>query len=214
MTDFRAEKSKLIEALQEGGISDESVLSAIADTPRELFIPETFKNHAYENSALPIDRGQTISQPLVVAKMTEALEVHNRHKVLEIGTGSGYQAYILSKLCRRLFTIERHRLLMQQAEKRFQSLRAYNITTMRGDGGRGWPEQAPFERIMVTAAAEDIPPVLIDQLTVGGIMIVPIGAVEDHQDLLKVTKTESGIDVEDMGPVRFVPLVSGLPTGG
>ncbi|WP_420547388.1 protein-L-isoaspartate(D-aspartate) O-methyltransferase [Curvivirga sp.] len=214
MTDFRAEKSKLIEALREGGIIDETVLSAIAETPRELFIPETFKNHAYENSALPIDRGQTISQPLVVAKMTEALEVHSRHKVLEIGTGSGYQAYILSKLCRRLFTIERHRLLMQQAEKRFQSLRAYNITTMRGDGGRGWPEQAPFERIMVTAAAEDIPPVLIDQLTVGGIMIVPIGAVEDHQDLLKVTKTESGIDVEDMGPVRFVPLVGGLPTGG
>lgn len=214
MSDINLGKSQLIEILKDGGIHDAAVLQAMEKAPREFFIPETFKNHAYENSALPIDRGQTISQPLVVALMTQALEVSSRHKVLEIGTGSGYQAYILSLLCRRLFTVERHRLLLQQAEKRFESLRCYNITTKRSDGGRGWIEQAPFERIMVTAAAQDIPPVLVDQLAVGGIMIVPIGADEDHQDLLKVTKTDTGIDVEDLGGVRFVPLVSGLPQGG
>ncbi len=212
MTDFSQEKSELINILREGGITSEDVLSVMEETPRE-FIPNTFKNHAYENSALPIDRGQTISQPLVVALMTQSLEVSKRHKVLEIGTGSGYQAYILSQLCRRLYTIERHRLLFQQSQKLFEELRCYNITGKRSDGGRGWPEQAPFERIMVTAAAEDIPPILVEQLAVGGIMVVPIGADEDHQDLLKVTKTETGIDVEDLGPVRFVPLVSGLPQG-
>ncbi|MDX1737425.1 MAG: rRNA adenine N-6-methyltransferase family protein, partial [Alphaproteobacteria bacterium] len=129
MQDFETKKSELIDTLRKNGISDEAVLAVMADLPREYFIPDTFKNHAYENSALPIDRGQTISQPQVVAQMTQALEVTKMHKVLEIGTGSGYQSVILSKLCRRLFTIERHRLLLQQAERRFQELRCYNITT-------------------------------------------------------------------------------------
>ncbi|MCC7168195.1 MAG: protein-L-isoaspartate(D-aspartate) O-methyltransferase, partial [Rhodospirillales bacterium] len=169
-----ARKIRLLMELRRGGVVDTRVLAAIERTPRELFVPQTFQDQAYEDQALPIGRGQTISQPLVVGLMTQALEVGERMKVLEIGTGSGYQAAILARLCRRLYTIERHKPLLKEAEERFKALRLYNITAIAGDGMKGWPDQAPFERIMVTAAATEIPQALVDQLAVGGILVVPV----------------------------------------
>jgi len=150
-------KLRLIMELRRGGVSDQHVLGAIERIPRELFVPATFVDQAYENVALPIGRGQTVSQPLVVAHMTEALEVGARHKVLEIGTGSGYQAAVLAKLCRRVYSIERHRELLREAEQRLAKLRIHNVTLRFGDGTKGWPEQAPFDRIIVTAAAVELP---------------------------------------------------------
>ena len=211
MNGYDEDKARLILELRQYGITDDTILNLMESVPRELFVPDAFREHSYENSALPIDLGQTISQPLIVAMMTLALEVDKRTKVLEIGTGSGYQTVILSHLCRRVYTVERHRGLSKGAEKLFATLNRHNITTKIGDGGMGWPEQAPFSRIIVTAAAADIPPVLVDQLSVGGIMVVPVGEHRDHQDLLKVRKTETGIDVQDLGPVRFVPLLPGRP---
>lgn len=205
------DREKLIRELRSDGIVDKEVLAALSLIPREKFIPGTFKEHAYDNTALPIDKGQTISQPYIVALMTQSLEVTKRTKVLEIGTGSGYQTLVLSHMCRRVYTIERHRALLEQAEERFVKMRRHNITTMYGDGGLGWPEQQPFERIMVTAAADDVPPVLADQLAVGGIMVVPVGENREYQNLLRVERTESGFDIDDMGAVRFVPLVAGPP---
>ncbi|CAA7623739.1 protein-L-isoaspartate(D-aspartate) O-methyltransferase [Magnetospirillum sp. UT-4] len=199
---------RLLMELRRQGITDTRTLGAIERVPRELFVAEPFLDQAYENRALPIACGQTVSQPLVVAMMTQALEVTDRTKVLEIGTGSGYQAAVLAQVCRRVYTIERHKPLLQAAEERFRRLRIHNITAKLGDGSRGWPEQAPFERIMVTAAAHDIPPVLVEQLAIGGIMVLPVG--EFDQDLLKVTRTEAGIDIETLGGVRFVPLVEGV----
>ncbi len=208
------DRDRLIAELRSAGIVDERVLSVMADIPRENFVPETFSRNAWDNTALPIGYHQTISQPQVVAMMTEALELNDRIKVLEIGTGSGYQAVILSRLCRRLYTIERHKPLLDAAEARFSSLGIHNITTLLSDGSKGWPAQAPFERIMVTAAAHDVPPVLIDQLAVGGIMVIPIGDHVSYQRLYKVTKTEDDVEMEDLGGVRFVPLVAGMPGSG
>jgi protein-L-isoaspartate(D-aspartate) O-methyltransferase len=177
--------------------------------PRELFVPSAFVHQAWEYVALPIDCGQTISQPAVVARMTEALQVDDRTRVLEIGTGSGYQTAVLSHLCRRVYTIERHRELLGQAESRLATLRRRNITARPGDGALGWPEQAPFERILVTAAAIDIPPNLTAQLAVGGIMVVPIGDDSVSQCIVRVRRKETGLDIEELGPVKFVPLISG-----
>mgnify|MGYP001070007942 CR=1 FL=1 len=203
---------RLLMELRGQGITDTRVLSALEKVPRERFVAQPFLDQAYENHALPIACGQTVSQPYIVALMTQALEVGERMKVLEIGTGSGYQAAVLSRLCRRLYTIERHKPLLVEAEKRFRELRIHNITAKLGDGGLGWPEQAPFERIMVTAAAHDIPPLLVDQLQVGGIMVLPVGEVgRGSQDLVRVVKLERGIDIQHLEPVRFVPLVEGLP---
>ncbi|MBC7953008.1 MAG: protein-L-isoaspartate(D-aspartate) O-methyltransferase [Rhodospirillaceae bacterium] len=203
---------RLLMELRRNGVTDTPTLAAIERTPRELFVAHPFLDQAYENTALPIACGQTVSQPLVVGLMTQALEVTDRMKVLEIGTGSGYQSVVLAQLCRRLYTIERHKPLLKQAEERFKHLRIHNITAKAGDGSRGWPEQAPFERIMVTAAAHDIPPKLVDQLKVGGIMVLPLGDAHAlEQDLLKVTKTEDGLHIDHLGPVRFVPLVEGMP---
>jgi len=200
----------LIQELRDDGITDEAVLSAIERVPRDLFLAEHFKARAYENVALPIGRHQTVSQPLIVAMMTAALELTDRSKVLEIGTGSGYQTVVLSPLCRRIYTVERHPALLEVAEQRFHGLGVRNVTAMAGDGSLGWPEQAPFERIIVTAAAEDMPPVLLDQLAVGGIMVLPIGADPSDQRLVKVVKTEDGAETTDLGGVRFVPLVAGV----
>src|SRR6202040_2812840 len=150
-------KVRLIMELRALGVTDTRVLGAIERVPREAFLPDTFRDRAYENVALPVGHGQTISQPLVVAHMTEALEVGERHKVLEIGTGSGYQTAVLARLCRRVFTIERHRALLKEAEKRGAELRLHNVTSRFGDGTKGWPEQAPFDRIIVTAAAPELP---------------------------------------------------------
>lgn len=204
-----ARKIRLIMELRRSGITDTRVLSAIERVPREAFVPEPFKDQAYENTALPIKLGQTISQPLVVASMSQALNVGERMKVLEIGTGSGYQAAVLAKLCRRLYTIERHGPLLAGAEQMFRDLRLHNITAIVADGSRGWPEQAPFDRIMVTAAAETIPEKLVDQLAEGGVMVLPLGAQGGEQDLLRVTKIDGAIKEEKLFPVRFVPLVAG-----
>lgn len=204
-------KIRLLLELRRGGVADTRVLGALEKVPRELFVATPFRDKAYENVTLPIGHHQTISQPLVVGLMTQALKVTDRTKVLEIGTGSGYQAAVLAPLCRRLYTVERHRDLLRDAEGRFAELGITNIVTRAGDGSKGWPEQAPFDRIIVTAAAADVPPVLVSQLAVGGIMVVPVGhgTAEDDQRLLKVTRTEDGADVEDMGKARFVPFIEG-----
>jgi protein-L-isoaspartate(D-aspartate) O-methyltransferase len=200
---------RLLMELRRQGISDTRTLSAIERVPRDRFVADPFLDQAYENRALPIACGQTVSQPLIVGMMTQALEVTDRMKVLEVGTGSGYQAAVLAQLCRRVYTIERHKSLLVAAEARFRSLRIHNITSKVGDGARGWPEQAPFERIIVTAAAHDIPPLLVEQLQVGGIMVLPLGDTE--QDLVRVVRTGDGIDIQHLGGVRFVPLVEGVP---
>jgi protein-L-isoaspartate(D-aspartate) O-methyltransferase len=202
---------RLVMELRRGGVADTRILGAIERVPRELFVPAAFRDRAYENVALPIAHGQTISQPLVVALMTEALELDKRHKVLEIGTGSGYQAAVLAKLARRVFTIERHRGLLKEAEQRFAALRLHNITTRFGDGSKGWPEQAPFERIIVTAAAPEMPQKLLDGLAEGGILVAPIGEERRDQQLVRVRRQGGGFITEELGLVRFVPLVEGLP---
>ncbi|MBF0247743.1 MAG: protein-L-isoaspartate(D-aspartate) O-methyltransferase [Alphaproteobacteria bacterium] len=197
----------VLELVQNGVVPE--VVQVMEKIPRELFVPQPFQDRAFENAALPIGHHQTISQPLVVAQMTQALDLNDRCKVLEIGTGSGYQAAVLAPLCRRLYTIERHKPLSVRAEQRFQQLRIHNIVTRVGDGSKGWPEQAPFDRIIVTAAAIDIPPVLVDQLAVGGVMVVPIGDDQHDQRLVKLVKDEDGPHITDLGWVRFVPFVEG-----
>jgi protein-L-isoaspartate(D-aspartate) O-methyltransferase len=199
----------LILQLRRRGIRDTRVLRAIELVPRELFVDEAFCEHAYQDIALPIECGQTISQPYVVAYMTEKLELDDRHKVLEIGTGSGYQAAVLSHLCRRVYTIERWRELQKAAERRFAKLGITNITTIIGDGWLGWPPQAPFDRIIVTAAAEEPPAALAAQLKIGGRMIIPLGENRDAQSLVQIDKTEAGLTETPLLAVRFVPLVHG-----
>jgi protein-L-isoaspartate(D-aspartate) O-methyltransferase len=207
-------KVRLIMELRRVGIGDARILGAIEKTPRELFVLDEFQDHAYENVALPIGSGQTISQPYVVALMTERLELGERDKVLEIGTGSGYQAAILARLCRRVFTIERHRALVREAEWRFRALGLTNIISLFADGAKGWPEQAPFDRIIVTAASPHIPPALVDQLAPGGIMVLPVGAEYQDQRLVRIRRSESGYQSEELAWVRFVPMVAGLPRPG
>jgi protein-L-isoaspartate(D-aspartate) O-methyltransferase len=204
-------KLRLLMELRRTGILDPRVLGALEKTPRELFVPESFQDQAYENVALPIGHSQTISQPYVVALMTEKLELAGREMMLEIGTGSGYQAAILARLARRVFTIERHRLLVREAEQRFAALRLGNIVTRFGDGTKGWPEQAPFDRIIVTAAAPDVPQILLDQLAPGGILVMPVGAEHHDQRLVRVRRSESGYETQELAWVRFVPLIAGLP---
>lgn len=204
-----ARKIRLIMKLRKNGITDSSVLGAIESIPREAFLLPSFHDQAYEDMALPIGQGQTISQPLVVAAMTQSLELNDRHKVLEIGTGSGYQASILSKICRRVYSIERHRPLLKIAEARFQSLNLRNITAKLGDGMKGWKEQAPFDRIIVTAAARGEPPQdLLDQLAVQGIMLIPIVRENNQEYIYKIQKLEDGdFTCEELMPTRFVPLL-------
>jgi protein-L-isoaspartate(D-aspartate) O-methyltransferase len=206
-----ARRIRLIMELRSQGITDTRVLSAIERVPREIFVAAAFQDQAYENIALPIESGQTISQPYVVAAMTEALEVGEKMKVLEIGTGSGYQAAVLSHLCRRLYTIERHRGLLQSAEKRFAQLKLRNVVTKLGDGTKGWPEQAPFDRIIVTAASREAPKPLLDQLAVGGIMVIPLAANGREQELVKIRRGAEGYTQEGFLPVRFVPLIPEMP---
>jgi protein-L-isoaspartate(D-aspartate) O-methyltransferase len=204
---------RLLMELRGLGITDPRTLGAIERVPRDAFVPAAFKDQAWENVALPIGHAQTISQPLVVALMTQALEVGDRHKVLEIGTGSGYQTAVLAKLGRRVFTMERHRGLLKEAEKRFAELKLHNITTRFGDGTKGWPEQAPFDRIIVTAAAPALPAILRDSLADGGILVAPVGGERRDQQLVRVSRRDGDFITEDLGPVRFVPLVVGLPRG-
>lgn len=203
------DKALLILKLRQGGVTDRRIIDVMESIPRELFVPKALREQAYENIALPIGLHQTVSQPLTVGLMTQSLNLTDRMKVLEIGTGSGFQSAVLSRLCRRLYTIERYKELSQGAESRFAKLRLTNITTRVGDGSTGWKELAPFERIIITAAAQDIPPLLIEQLDIGGIMVVPVNDGRDEYDqrLLKVTKTIDGIETEELGITRFVPLV-------
>jgi len=206
--DYR--KIELIMALRNQGIRDRAILEAIERTPREMFLGPVFQPMAYSDQALPIACGQTISQPFVVAFMTDRLKLNKRCKVLEIGTGSGYQAAILSPLCRRVYTMERYRTLALEAGERFKQLGLGNITQMVGDGYKGWPNQAPFDRIIVTAAAKEVPEALADQLAVGGIMIIPLEDTSMNQDLVRITRSEQGYAYETLLPVRFVPLVEGV----
>ncbi|WP_424425319.1 protein-L-isoaspartate(D-aspartate) O-methyltransferase [Parvibaculum sp.] len=212
MDEIDQAKIELIMSLRRQGIRDKRVLNAIERIPREGFINASFRKQAYEDHALPIECGQTISQPFIVAYMTEQLHVTDRMKVLEVGTGSGYQAAVLSRLCRRVYTIERYRTLLRDAVKRFEELHLHNITAKVGDGAEGWTEQAPFDRIIVTAAAPSVPLKLVEQLKVGGLMIVPVGAPggRGEQNLVRIERTEEGVQREELMPVRFVPLVEGV----
>jgi protein-L-isoaspartate(D-aspartate) O-methyltransferase len=207
-------KIRLVMDLRNAGVTATKVLAAIERVPRENFVEEAFLDQAYANQALPINCGQTISQPLVVGLMTQALEISSRQKVLEVGTGSGYQTAILAKLARRVYTVERHRDLLAGAERRFKALKLHNITTMVGDGYKGWPAQAPFERILVTAAARIVPPDLVAQLSEeGGILVIPVGDVAGTQEVIRVRKDGAQFTSERLFPVRFVPLVEGVPDG-
>ncbi|MBO6790145.1 MAG: protein-L-isoaspartate(D-aspartate) O-methyltransferase [Dinoroseobacter sp.] len=195
--------------LRAKGITDTRVLTAMERIDRGAFVDGLFADRAYEDVPLPIASGQTISQPSVVGLMTQSLNVQPRDKVLEVGTGSGYQAAILSQLARRVYTIDRHRTLTRTAQARIEAQGITNVTVMTGDGSFGLPDQAPFDRILVTAAAEDPPGPLLEQLRPGGIMVVPVGQSDTVQSLIKVTSGPEGFDYEELRSVRFVPLVEG-----
>ncbi|MEM7520469.1 MAG: protein-L-isoaspartate(D-aspartate) O-methyltransferase [Pseudomonadota bacterium] len=197
-------------AIRSKGVTDAQVLGAMEAVDRGPFVRGLFAERAYEDMPLPIACGQTISQPSVVALMSQALEVTPRDKVLEVGTGSGYQAAILSKLARRVYTIDRHRRLVHEARAIFAELDLTNITAITADGSHGLPDQAPFDRIIVTAAAEDPPGPLLAQLKEGGVMVLPVGQSDAVQHLIRVRKTAEGYDYDELRTVRFVPLIEGL----
>jgi len=219
MTDPRV--IQLIMTLRRQGIDDQRVLGVMERTPREFFVDEPFEHRAYDNSALPIACGQTISQPYVVAYVTQELKLEPHMRVLELGTGSGYQATVLAPLCRRVYTIERHRPLLREAEARFKALKLDNVVTRHGDGFEGWPEQAPFDRILLSAAVSDVPVNLTEQLKPGGWLIAPVGSVPKSDDfaisasfsqyLTKIIRDENGTRHEELIPVMFVPMVTGVP---
>lgn len=203
-------RMQFVFALRSHGVTDRRVLQAMEHVDRSLFVEGVFAQRAYEDTPLPIECGQTISQPSVVGIMTQALNVEPRDKVLEVGTGSGYQAAVLARLARRVYTVERHGRLTRAAQRRFEEAQIANITTMTADGSHGLPDQAPFDRILVTAAAEDPPGPLLAQLRVGGIMVLPVGQSDAVQTLIRVQRTETGFEYQELRPVRFVPLIEGL----
>jgi len=210
--DSRDEKlMQLMLTLRQAGLTNQRVLEAIEKTPREIFVERAFRERAFEDRPLPISCGQTISQPAVVATMLQALDFTPRCKVLEIGAGSGYVCAILARLARRVYGIERHRALALEARERIAQLGLGNVTIRSGDGTKGWPEQAPFDRILVSAAADDTPANLLEQLRPGGIMVLPVGQTDEVQQLIKIEKTESGPRYTELCDVLFVPLVEGLP---
>ena len=202
--------ARLVLALRSQGVSDPAVLNAIETTPRDIFVPELFQERSWEDSALPIACGQTISQPFIVGLMTQALTIEPRARVLEIGTGSGYQTTILAKLSRLVYTVERYRTLMREAEARFQQLGLTNVITRFGDGGEGWPEQAPFDRILVTAAAPEEPKALLSQLKPNGVLVAPIGKGPVQSLRRYAGDGKGGFKMELLGDVRFVPLLDGV----
>jgi len=208
---FQKERDSMVKTqIENRGIKDKSVLNAMKKVLRHEMVPSNVVNRSYTDGPLPIGYGQTISQPYIVAYMTEAIKPKPEHKVLEIGTGSGYQAAVLSQLARRVYTVERHRHLVAQARAVFDRLGLTNITALAWDGCYGLPEQAPFDRILVTAAAEDPPGPLLEQLRVGGIMVLPVGQSDAVQSLIRVRRTETGFDYDELRPVRFVPLIEGM----
>lgn len=210
MTFDAATKMEFLFTLRSKGVTDTRVLTAMEQVDRADYVKGTFADRAYEDMPLPIACGQTISQPSVVGLMTQALQVSPRDKVLEVGTGSGYQAAILSKLARRVYTVDRYRRLVHAARAVFEANDITNITTFTADGSHGFAEQAPFDRILLTAAAEDPPGPLLAQLRVGGIMVLPVGQSDAVQSLIRVTRTETGYDYDELRAVRFVPLLEGL----
>jgi protein-L-isoaspartate(D-aspartate) O-methyltransferase len=202
--------ARLVLALRSQGVTDPKVLGAVEKVPRDLFVPELFQDRSWEDSALPIACGQTISQPFIVGLMTQALRVEPRSRVLEIGTGSGYQTAVLSRLCRFVYSVERYRTLLGEAEARLKQLGVTNVFTRFGDGGEGWPEQAPFDRILVTAAAPEEPKTLLSQLKPNGILVAPVGKGPVQQLKRYVADGKGGFEVETLCDVRFVPLLDGV----
>ena len=209
LPDHNVDQMKFVLDLRRRGIMDAAVLRAMEEVPREKFVMPAHAGSAYSDCALPIACGQTISQPYVVAYMTEQLEVQPQHHVLEVGAGSGYQAAILSRLAARVTSIERYRTLADAARIRLKALRYDNVDIILGDGMAGAMERAPFDRIIVTAAAESVPQVLADQLAVSGIMVLPLGPHDEHQTVVKIVRTERGVERTELIDVRFVPLLPG-----
>jgi protein-L-isoaspartate(D-aspartate) O-methyltransferase len=205
--DYAARRQRMIAELRSEGIRNEAVLQAMARVPRHLFVPPEVQSQAYENTPLPIGLGQTISQPYIVAYMTEVLELSRQHKVLEIGTGSGYQAAVLAELAGEVYSIEILPALADRARKALAEAGYKNVNVRTGNGYLGWPEQAPFPRIIVTAAPDDIPPALIDQLAIGGVMVLPVGSIYEAQEIVIVTKSAEGVTRKRTIPVRFVPMI-------
>jgi protein-L-isoaspartate(D-aspartate) O-methyltransferase len=203
------DRMEFLLTLRRRGIADQAVLRTMDEVPRERFVEPTFADSAYADQALPIACGQTISQPYVVAYMTEQLKMESRHRVLEVGTGSGYQAAVLSHLAREVVSVERYRTLAEEARARLKALGYENVDIVVGDGFAGVPDRAPYDRIIVTAAAETIPEALLDQLADGGIMILPLGSHDGSQHIIKLTKSVTGIRRENLIPVRFVPMLPG-----
>ena len=204
--DIEAQRQQLITSLRKAGLQDESILRAVADTPREFFVDEAQRNMAYADCALPIGLGQTISQPLMVALMTRALQLSGKERVLEIGTGSGYQTAILARLAAHVYSIERHQQLSYQAAQRLLQLELCNVSLYVSDGSLGWPDAAPYDRILVTAAAPEIPAQLVDQLVTWGMLVIPVGG-QERQDLLVVHRAPWGPEIRSLGSCVFVPLV-------
>lgn len=208
MDDFLHQKAKLIMQLRSQSITEKSVLSALEQVPREIFVPESLRMHAYENASLPIQGGQTISQPYVVARMTQELQLKPSDRVLEIGTGSGYQTAILAQLARRIYSVERIRPLQVDAENKLRFMKISNVLYRHADGHSGWPEAAPFEKIIVTCQLPTIPEALLDQLKDNGILIAPIGK-PGEENLVRIIKHDNQITEDILMPVRFVPMVAG-----
>ena len=208
--DPETRKARLILSLRSQGVSEAKVLDALERTPRDLFTPELFQERAWEDSALPIACGQTISQPYIVGLMTQSLKLEQRSRVLEIGTGSGYQTAVLARIARLVYTVERYRTLLREAEERFKTLGLLNVVTRFGDGGEGWPEQAPFDRILVTAAAPGEPKELLGQLKPSGILVAPIGRGPVQALRRYSGDGKGGFKTETLCDVRFVPLLEGV----
>lgn len=206
----RRTRERMINRLIEQGISSHKILAAMRNVPRHLFMDDALASRAYEDTALPIGHGQTISQPYIVAKMTELLVDHQHMKnVLEIGTGSGYQTAVLAQLVDYVYSVERIEPLHKQAKNRLWDLNVRNVSYLHSDGGWGWPEKAPYDGILVAAAPPEIPQALLDQMAVGGVMLIPIGKERGVQELQRVVRTETGYEVESLEPVSFVPFLSG-----
>ena len=202
--------ARLILSLRSQGVTDPKVLEAVEKTPRALFVPDLIQERTWEDSALPIACGQTISQPFIVGLMTQALKLEGRHRVLEIGTGSGYQAAVLARLVRYVYTVERYRTLLGEAEARFKQLDLVNIITRFGDGGEGWPDQAPFDRIMVTAAAQGDPTTLLSQLKPKGVLVAPVGKGPVQSLNRYIGDGHGRFSMEALCEVRFVPMLDGV----
>ncbi len=203
---FLAQRQQLVAALRKEGISDAQVLAAFSSVPREHFVSEQARAQSYADRALPLTLGQTISQPLMVALMTQALRLTGQERVLEVGTGSGYQTALLARLAMYVYSVERHRELAYLAAQHLIELRIHNVSIYVADGSLGWPDEAPYERIIVTAAAPVIPPQLLEQLCIGGLLVIPVGK-QDQQELQVVERRERDVRVQSLGRCVFVPLV-------